>query len=134
MGDANNVFLVGRLVKPPEYHPAGHRGEEHCTFTLAINRVVPSEQGPEADYVPCSMWGSEVVGFCERCGKGDEIHVRGRIRTSLIPQADGGRKHFWEIRADHVQEGRRSLRNLQSRPRQDRATEALGRLTKEFGG
>jgi single-strand DNA-binding protein len=133
MVDHNKWFGIGRLVRDPEYFPATRKAYEHVTFTIAIGRVVPSEEGPEADYIPCSLWGEQAKIFCEERGKGDEVQVSGRIRTSLIPQADGKKQHYWEVRADRVQHGRRSLKNLQPKPKQDSATRAVARLTREFG-
>ncbi len=131
--DQNKWFGIGRLVRVPEYFPPGRTGGEHCTFTLAINRVVPSQEGPEADYIPCSLWGEQARSFCQQRGKGDEVQVSGRVRTSLVPQANGSKQHYWEVRADTVQLGRRCLKNLQPQPAQDSATRAVGRLSREFG-
>lgn len=131
--DHNRCHLVGRLAKDPQYVPAGLKGNDHCTFTLAINRVVPTEAGPEADYILCSLWGEEARRFVESRAKGDEVGVLGRIRTGFVQQANGSRRFFWEVRVEEVQFGRRSLKNLQPRPREDQATKAVGRLTMEFG-
>lgn len=131
--DHNRCHLVGRLAKDPQYVTAGIKGEDHCIFTLAINRVVPMEAGPVADFVLCSLWGEESRRFVEIRAKGDEVGVLGRIRTGFVQQADGSRKHFWEVRVEEVQYGRRSLKNLQPRPKEDSITRAVGQLTTEFG-
>lgn len=131
--DHNRCHLVGRLTKDPQYAPAGRKGDGHCTFTLAINRVVPTEEGPTPDYIQCSLWGEEARRFVELRAKGDEVGVLGRIRTGFVLQGDGSRKFFWEVRVEEVQYGRRSLKNLQPRPREDSTTRAVGRLTTEFG-
>lgn len=131
--DHNRCHLVGRLTKAPQYIPAGRKGDVHCTFTLAINRVVPLEDGPAADYILCSLWGEEANRFVETRATGDEVGILGRLRTGFVQQADGSRKHFWEVRVEEVQYGRRSLKNLQPRPKEDSTTRAVGRLTTEFG-
>ena len=131
--DHNRVHLVGRLVRNPEYFPAGRRGQEHCTFSMAINRVVPNEEGPAADYIPCSVWGEEAAAFCERMHKGDEVTCLGRIRTNFVPQADGDRRFFWEVRVDVVDYGRIALKNLRARHIADDTTRAVKKLTEEFG-
>ncbi len=133
--DHNRFNAIGRLVKSPEYFPPGRKGPEHCTFTLAINRVVPNEDGPTADFIPCSLWGNEASHFCECRDKGDEVAILGRIRTNFVPQASGNRKFFWEVRVERVEYGRQALKNLQTGPRQeDKATRAVKTLTTEFGG
>ncbi len=130
--DHNRCHLVGRLAKDPQYFPAGRKGEEHCTFILATNRVVPTEGGPVADYIQCSLWGEEARRFVELRAKGDEVGVLGRIRTGFVQQADGGRSFFSEVRVEEVQYGRRSLKNLQPKPKEDQITKAVGKLTAEF--
>lgn len=133
--DHNRVHLIGRLVKEPKYLPAGRKGQEHCVFSLAVNRVVPNEAGPIADYIPCSLWGAEAARFVETVHKGDEVCCLGRIRTNFVQQGDGTRNFFWEIRVDTVDYGRMSLKNLQARPREETAaTRAVETLTNEFGG
>lgn len=131
--DHNRFHAVGRLTRDPRYVAAGHKGEEHCIFTLAINRVVPLHDGPAADYIPCSLWGKETHTFIECRTKGDEVGILGRIRTGLVQQADGQKKFFWEVRVEEVQYGRRSLKNLQPKPKSDFVTKAVGQLTAEFG-
>jgi len=100
---------------------------------MAINRVVPNEEGPAADYVPCSVWGQEAANFVERVRKGDEVTCLGRIRTNFVPQADGDRRFFWEIRVDTVDYGRIALKNLRARTYADDTTRAVKKLTEEFG-
>jgi single-strand DNA-binding protein len=133
--DHNRFHAIGRLVRPPEYFTPGRKGQEHCTFTLAINRVVPNEDGPAADYIPCSLWGAEARNFYDCRGKGDEVLILGRIRTNFVQQADGERKFFWEVRVETVDYGRRSLKNLRAgNDMVDATTEAVKQLTTEFGG
>lgn len=133
--DHNRVHLIGRLVKEPKYFPAGRKGQEHAVFSVAINRVVPNEDGPIADYLPCSVWGPEAKRFVETVHKGDEVCCLGRIRTNFVQQGDGSRDFFWEVRVDTVDYGRMSLKNLQARPRvETAATRAVEKLTNEFGG
>ena len=131
--DHNRWHGVGRLVRNPEYFPPGRRSQEHCTFSLAINRVVPNGEGPAADFIPCSVWGEKAREFAERVQKGDEVTCLGRIRTNLIPQADGSKKFFWEARVDTVIYGRISLKNLRTKTHEDSTTRAVKQLTEEFG-
>lgn len=131
--DHNRCHLVGRLTKDPVYFEPGRKGDEHCTFTLAINRVVSNEDGPQADFILCSLWGEKARSLVEGRAKGDELGVLGRLRTGFVLQPDGSKRFFWEVRVEEVEYGRRSLRNLQPRPQQDKATQAVGALTMEFG-
>lgn len=132
--DHNRCHLVGRLAKNPLFVDAGHKGEAHCTFTLAVNRVVPTEGGPAADFIQCSLWGEDAYHFVESRSVGDEVGVFGRIRTGFVQKTDGRRDFFCEVRVEEVKYGRRSLKNLQPRPKTDGATKAVKQLTAEFKG
>lgn len=132
--DHNRVHLVGRLARNPEYFPPGRRGQPHCTFTIAINRVVPNEDGPAVDYIPCSIWGEEAIRLAEKVHTGDEVACVGRIRTNFVPQAAGDKRFFWEVRIDYVEYGRIALKNLKAKASGDHATRAVRTLTEEFGG
>ena len=131
--DHNRIHIIGRLTKDPEFVPAGRKGNAHCMFTVAVNRVVSNEQGPQADYIPCTLWGEEAQRFVEKRSKGDTIGILGRIRTSMVKRSDGKANFFWEVRADEVQYGHKSLKNLQPKPVETSATKAVGRLMSEFG-
>lgn len=130
--DQNLIVLVGRLVRPPEYFPAGRRGDPHATFLLVVNRVVPNANGPQADYFPCVLWGEEAKQLCETRGRGDEIGIVGRIRTELLSQPGGKTQFRWEVRVDEIHFGRRSLKNLAPPPEQTPQTRAVARLHQEF--
>ena len=131
--DHNRCHFVGRLTKNPVFYPKGRKGDEHCTFTLACNRVVPDEEGPKADYIQFALWGSKATTFVEDRQIGDEVMVFGALRTSMVPLGNGKVEFRWEIRVEEVEHGRKSLKNLAGRPAETKATRAVGRLTKEFG-
>lgn len=130
--DHNRCHMVGRLARNPQLVPAGRKGDAHCTFTLAINRVVPTEEGPAVDYIRCALWGEEALRFVEIRSVGDEVGVFGRIRTGFHQRADGAKDFFWEVRVEEVDYGRRSLKNLRPRPKADPAMQAVKQLAAEF--
>jgi single-stranded DNA-binding protein len=94
---------------------------------------VPDEEGPQADYVQCSLWGAEALRFIEDRALGDEVAVFGKLRTSIVPIGNGQSDFRWEIRVEEVEYGRKSLKNLAGRPAETKATQAVKRLTEEFG-
>ncbi len=132
--DHNRCQFVGRLTKNPTFYPKGRKGDEHCTFVLAVNRVVPDADGPKADYINCALWGAEAVAFVEDRELGDEVGVFGPIRTNMVHLAGGGVEFRWEVRVEEVELGRKSLKNLAGRPAETRATRAVARLNEEFSG
>jgi len=130
--DQNRVVLAGRLTRAAEFHPPGQVGQAHCTFTLAINRVVVDKGGPKADFIPCSLWGDAAQKFVEERAKGDSVGVIGRLRANSVLQPDGKNRCFFEIRVEEFSSGCKSLKNLQPAPKATTATKAVSLLQKEF--
>lgn len=130
--DHNRWHGIGRLTRDPEYVLPGRVGEGHCKFSLAINRIVSNKRGPQADYIPCILWGEEALRFIEIRAKGDEVGITGSIRTNNVLQADGNTSFRWEVRVDKVHYGRKSLKNLQPKPQETQTTRMVGQLVKEF--
>jgi single-strand DNA-binding protein len=98
----NRVVLVGRLTKDPElkYTP---NGVAVATFTLAVNRQFPNQQGErEADFLNCVVWRKAAENVANYLKKGSLAGVDGRIQVRTYEQ-DGKRQYFTEIVADSVQ-------------------------------
>lgn len=129
--DANIWVGVGRLTKDPVFFP-GRKGQDYCTFVLAVNRLVANAEGPQTDYLPCSLWGEEAKRFVELRSKGDTIGVRGALRTSRAQRPDGRTEFFFEVRVEEVTYGMRSMKNLSPRPADTAATRSVRQLSKEF--
>jgi len=129
--DLNVWNGIGRLVKDPEFVPAGATGDPHICFTLAVNRVVPRASGPKADYFPCTYWGKDAKELLGKLAKGNEIFVMGRIYTDMVQGKGMKREFFWEIRVEEIQTGREALKNMLP-PAQTGETEALSQLHREF--
>ena len=131
--DYNRGQLMGRLKANPKYYPPGRKGQAHTNFTLAVNRVVPTETGPKADYFPCVIWGEEAGSFAEKRSKGDTVAVFGKWRTNYIEQADGTSKLHFELRVEKFGLGMKALKNLLPQPKPTAATKAVSQLMAEFG-
>lgn len=98
----NRVVLVGRLTKDPElkYTP---NGVAVATFTLAVNRQFPNQQGErEADFLNIVVWRKAAENVANFLKKGNLAGVDGRIQVRTYEQ-DGKRQYFTEIVADSVQ-------------------------------
>jgi len=98
----NRVVLVGRLTKDPElrYTP---NGVAVATFTLAVNRQFPNQQGErEADFLNIVVWRKAAENVANFLKKGSLAGVDGRIQVRTYEQ-DGKRQYFTEIVADSVQ-------------------------------
>ncbi len=70
----NQVFLRGRLCKPPVYRRTP-LGREICDLLLAVPR-----RFSRADYLPCVAWG-QGARISARLDVGDEIQIAGRLQS-----------------------------------------------------
>lgn len=73
----NNVSLLGRLARDPDYYVSEKEdGSNVCRFTLAVNR-----NKDEADFISCVAFGQQADAVADYCVKGDRLGVSGRLRT-----------------------------------------------------
>lgn len=73
----NNVSLLGRLARDPDYYVSEKEdGSNVCRFTLAVNR-----NRDEADFISCVAFGQQADAVADYCVKGDRLGVSGRLRT-----------------------------------------------------
>lgn len=95
----NNVTLVGRLTKDPElrYTPAG---TAVSTSTIAVDREFTKEK--ETDFINIVIWGKLGEIVAEKCRKGKEVGIVGRIQTRNYENAEGKRVYVTEVVAEKV--------------------------------
>lgn len=72
--DLNQVYLSGRICKPPVYRQTP-LGREICDVMLAVNRPYH-----RADYIPCIFWG-KTAGEVGGCEVGDQLQLTGRLQS-----------------------------------------------------
>lgn len=97
--DFNLVVLGGRLTNDPT--PVGDKG---CKFDIAINRSYKKdgERVEDTTYMPITVWGvlSELV--MQRCVKGSQVLVDGRIEVRKFDGDDGSPRKYVNIVASDV--------------------------------
>ena len=97
--DFNLVVLGGRLTSDPT--PVGDKG---CKFDIAINRSYKKdgERVEDTTYMPVTVWGvlSELV--MQRCTKGSQVLVDGRIEVRKFDGDDGTPRKYVNIVASDV--------------------------------
>jgi single-strand DNA-binding protein len=54
----NNVTLTGRMTKDAELRFTAN-GTPVASLTLAVNKRFKREDGPEADFINCVVWGKQ---------------------------------------------------------------------------
>lgn len=98
--DRNFVLIVGNLTADPElrYTP---NGQAVASFTLATNRSYKDKTTDEwnsiAEYHRCVAWGKAGEIISGQCGKGEKLHVEGRLQTRKWEDRSGQTKYMTEI-------------------------------------
>ncbi|MCL6451915.1 MAG: single-stranded DNA-binding protein [Acetobacteraceae bacterium] len=114
----NQVVLIGRLANDPElrYTPSG---VPVGSFTLAVDRPVPSQKGERAtDFVPIVVWRKQAEVCHSLLNKGRLVAVEGRLQIRSYDTPDGQRRKVAEVVARRVQ--------FLDRPREAQAAGAEG--------
>jgi len=99
----NKAILIGNLTRDPETRTT-QSGIPVTTFTLAVNRRVPNQQGVrEADFIPIVTW-RQLAELCARyLTKGRKCAVVGTIQTRSYDAQDGTKRYVTEVIADDVE-------------------------------
>lgn len=88
----NNVQLMGRLVADPVLRTF-KSGAKLANFTVACKRSFVMEGQPNADFIPCIVWGKKAELICQYFSKGMRILItRGSLETSTYEK--DGRKRY----------------------------------------
>lgn len=97
----NNVCLTGRLVRDVETRTTS-TGKVTASFTVAVDRRFKTEGQPEADFIPCVVWGKIAEVCSQYLSKGSKVGVVGRIQTRSYDAKDGSKRYVTEVIAESV--------------------------------
>lgn len=97
----NQVVLVGRLVRDPEFTDT-ETSKKMSRITLAIPRSFKNADGEyETDFINCTLWDSIAKSTVEYCKKGDIVGVKGRVQSSVV-EKDDEKKYYFDVIAERV--------------------------------
>ena len=97
----NQVVLVGRLTKDPEYQDKN--GKKLCYVTLAVQRPYRNADNLyDTDFIHCVLWNAIAENTCEYCKCGDIIGVKGRLQSGSYETEDGDNKYYLEVVAERI--------------------------------
>lgn len=105
----NNVILIGRLTRDPEYTAGAKTGMTR--FTLAVDRPWQKDKEREADFIRIKVFGREAENCDRYLSKGRMVAVRGRIQTGSYQNKEGQTVYTTDVIGDRVEfmpEGRKS--------------------------
>lgn len=99
----NNVSIVGRLCKDPDY-TKGKRGKKSfARFTVAVTRNYKNEDGNyDADFIPVKAFGG-TADFVEKYfEKGGWISVTGSLVSGSYKNDDNETVYTLDLFADNI--------------------------------
>lgn len=97
----NKVVIVGHITKDIELRYT-QKGTAVCDITVAVRRVAKQENGPNADFIRCRVWGARAENLSKYMGKGSQVGVSGRIESRKY-ESNGTTKYITEVVADEVE-------------------------------
>ena len=99
----NKVILIGRLTKDPQTRYT-QSGTAVGSFTLAVDRRGKKVEGqPNADFIPCVVWGKTAEVVANNLVKGRRIGVEGRMQVRTYNAQDGSKRYVTEVVANEVE-------------------------------
>lgn len=85
----NKCFLIGRLVRNPDFRVSNNNNLSISRFTLAVDRGFKSDG---VDFISCVAFGKSADFVQKYLVKGTKISLMGRVHTSSY--TSGGTKHY----------------------------------------
>jgi len=94
MANLNRVLLIGNLTRDPEvrYTP---KGTAVADIALAINRVIPSDEGErreEVTYIDVTLWSRQAEVAEQYLKKGRPVFIEGRLQLDTWDDKQTGQK------------------------------------------
>ena len=100
---ANQINLIGRLVKDSELSYLKGTGTAKLTFTLAVPRKYQKDKNNKVvDFIPCEMIGMHCEKLAAYLTKGKQIYCLGELNIDQY-EKDGQKKSFTKVKVDRVE-------------------------------
>ena len=94
----NKVILMGRLTRDPEIrYTQGENSMCIARYTLAVDRRFKTQDGDNADFIPCVAFGKSAEFVEKYLKKGIKMAVTGRIQTGNYINKDGVKVYTTEV-------------------------------------
>lgn len=116
--DLNEVFFGGRLTDDPTTIGNSNQG---CKFDVASNRTYKKdgERVEDTTFMPITVWGTLSELVMQRCRKGSQVLVKGRIEVRKFDAEDGSPRKFVNIVATDVRFVDARPADAEDAPKQD---------------
>ena len=96
----DHVTLLGRVGADPELHST-KSGTKVVQLRLATDRYAKSGQS-ETDWHSAVVWGKTAEAVARYVGKGDRVHVTGRLQQHSWQTDSNERRSRTEVHASEV--------------------------------
>ncbi len=94
----NKVILMGRLTRDPDIrYSAGENGMQVARYTLAVDRRFRRQEGQQADFISCVVFGKGAEFAEKYLHKGVKIAVTGRIQTGSYTNREGVKVYTTDV-------------------------------------
>ncbi len=94
----NKVVLVGRLTRDPAVrYSQGANATAVGRYTIAADRRFKRDNEPNADFIPCVVFGRSAEFAEKYFRQGLRIAVSGRIQTGSYTNRDGVKVYTTEV-------------------------------------
>jgi single-strand DNA-binding protein len=92
MKSVNKVILIGNLTRDPELRHTAEKRSAVCTFGLATNRMVTTQNGgkqEEPEFHRIIAWDKLAEVCNQYLKKGRKVYVEGRLQYRTYTGQDG---------------------------------------------
>ncbi len=94
----NKAILVGRLTRDPEVrYSQGDNATAVARYTVAVDRRFKRDGEPNADFIPCVVFGRSAEFAEKYFRQGMRVSISGRIQTGSYTNRDGVKVYTTEV-------------------------------------
>lgn len=98
----NQISVVGRLVRDPEYKTLGD-GTGFCNFTVAVDDDFKDKDGnKQTDFIDCTAWRKTAEYVTTYQVKGSMVAVSGRLKSRKWTDKDGNKRTSWFVQVENA--------------------------------
>lgn len=97
----NKVILIGNISSDLELKQTTS-GISMCNFSIAVNRKMKVQGGPECDFINIVAWRASAEFVCRYFKKGNPILVCGELQTRNYTNSQGQKVYITEVVANEV--------------------------------
>ena len=95
---------TGRLTKDPvSRYMTGENKTAVASFSIAVDRRIKREGGPDADFFDCTAWGKTAEFMEKYWKKGMKAAISGRLENESWTDKEGNKRISTKIIVDEIE-------------------------------